>query len=485
MIFKRSRPWLAALAVAAPLVLAAPGVMAQPSVPGAAAMQLSPDQVMTAVRVLREAGAQGLNPRDYLPARLLADGAQPGPQDQTAVLRGLVRYAKDVHVGRMDAGEFPKDWGVRPAPYDAAAGLSQALAAGRLQPWLDDLAPPYSGYAALRKGLDRYRQIAEDGGWTAIPEGPVLRVGSSGPRVTALRARLAVEDPGVAAAGAFDAKLKQAVIRAQRRFGLKPDGEVGKPTLAALNVSADQRVDQIVANLERWRWLPAQMPATRVQVNSGAAIVTLFQDDRPVLSMKAASGRPGDETPMLASEITSVVLNPPWNVPSSIASKELWPKERKSPGYLARNGYKVISTGDGGSRLQQQAGPEAALGRYKFDFENPYGVYLHDTPSLAAFDRYARQVSHGCVRLEHPDELAKALLSADPEWSPEALQAAVDTGDTKRVRLPAPVPVYILYWTAFAGADGQMNFRSDPYGWDKQLLAKVDGAAAATALAQR
>jgi L,D-transpeptidase YcbB len=265
-----------------------------------------------------------------------------------------------------------------------------------------------------------------------------------------------------------------------------PDGIVGAPTLAALNNSADHHVAQIVANMERWRWLPAQMPATRVQVNSGAAIVTLFRDDRPVLSMKAVSGRPGDETPMLASEIHSVVLNPPWNVPSSIASKELWPKERRNPGYLARNGFRVISTPDGGSRLQQQAGDLAALGRYKFDFENPYGVYLHDTPTKATFERYARQASHGCVRLEKPDELARALLAADPKWTPEAIEAAVDKGDTLRVRLPERIPVYILYWTAFGGADGTMNFRTDPYGWDKVLLAKIGAAPGeAKALAQR
>jgi L,D-transpeptidase YcbB len=247
---------------------------------------------------------------------------------------------------------------------------------------------------------------------------------------------------------------------------------LGKSTLAALNVSAEQRVQQILANMERWRWMPQKMPATRVQVNSGAAIVTLFRDDKPVLSMKAVSGKPGDETPMLVSEIHSVVLNPPWNVPTSIANEELWPKERKSPGYLQRAGYRVIPT-ESGTRLQQRPGPDSALGLYKFDFENPFAVYLHDTPAKAGFDSYSRQASHGCVRIEKPAELAKALLATDPKWSPDALHAAVASGETQRVRLPYGVPVYILYWTAFAGPDGQMNFRTDPYGWDKLLLQKV------------
>ena len=268
-----------------------------------------------------------------------------------------------------------------------------------------------------------------------------------------------------------DPDLQQAIARAQRRLGLKPDAVVTAETLTALNQPVGQRVLQIIANLERWRWLPPTMPATRVQVNSGAAIVTLFQDDRPVLSMKAVSGRPGDETPMLFSKIHSVVLNPPWNVPTTIAAKELWPKEKKSPGYLARNGFIVIKT-ESGVRLQQRPS-KSALGHYKFDFDNPYGVYLHDTPTQSTFSRYGRQASHGCVRLEKPKALAEALLATDPKWTPEAIAAVIDKGDTLRVRLTDQIPVFIFYWTAFASPDGAMNFRSDPYSWDRLLLQRI------------
>jgi murein L,D-transpeptidase YcbB/YkuD len=133
----------------------------------------------------------------------------------------------------------------------------------------------------------------------------------------------------------------------------------------------------------------------------------------------------------------------------------------------------VIKTEDGGARLQQRAGDQSALGRFKFDVDNPYGVYLHDTPSRGGFDRYARQASHGCVRLEKPEALAQALLDADPQWSADAIAAAVDKGDTVRARLPGRVPVFIFYWTAFASGDGQMNFRSDPYNWDRLLLQRI------------
>jgi murein L,D-transpeptidase YcbB/YkuD len=191
------------------------------------------------------------------------------------------------------------------------------------------------------------------------------------------------------------------------------------------------------------------------------------------MSMKAVSGRPGDETPMLMSAIHSIVINPPWNVPTGIATKELWPKERANPGYLAAHGYRIIPVEGGQPRLQQASGDDSALGRFKFDFDNPFAVYLHDTPSKGGFSAFARQASHGCVRLEHPRALADALLAGDETWTPEAIDAQLEGDKTVRAKLPVQVPVFIFYWTAFAAADGQMQFRSDPYDWDRDLLQRV------------
>jgi murein L,D-transpeptidase YcbB/YkuD len=479
---RRARVRLTAAACVLPLMFAGAALHAQePAAPPAAAAraaipQLSPGQAEVALQILKAADLQGLQPKDYLPA---------DPADTAALGEGLLRYARDVRVGRMEEADFPSNWRLRPAAYDPAPELAQALASDRLKPWLDSQPPPYSGYAALKRGLAKYRQIAANGGWKAIPEGPPLKLGMTDPRVPALRARLAVEDPQVQAAGGttFDAELHGAVQRAQRRFGFEPDGVVGAGTLRMLNQPVGQRVLQIIANMERWRWMPRDMPATRVQVNSGAAIVTLFKDDRPVLSMKAVSGKPGDETPMLSSAMHSVVLNPPWNVPTRIANEELWPKERSSPGYLARNGFRVISNDDGSKRLQQRS-EQSALGRFKFDFDNPFAVYLHDTPTKATFDRFSRQASHGCVRVEKPRELAEALLAGDSKWTPEQIGATLDAGKTVRARLPAQVPVYILYWTTFAGSDGQMHFRTDPYDWDRELLRLVGVLAPAKPAAQ-
>jgi murein L,D-transpeptidase YcbB/YkuD len=447
-------------------------------------VSLRTDQIALLERTLAQADIHGFRPNEFYPSDLDSrlqshrPDLQKSAQDQ--LIAETLRYAQAVHSGRLTANNFDSQWGLRPAPYDPTADFVQAVNADRLAAWLDSLPPPYPGYDSLRTALATYRQIAAAGGWDAIPDGPALKLGMTDPRVAVLRTRLAVEDASVVATGgpAYDAALQASVIKAQKRYGLNPDGVVHGATLAALNVPVEARIDQIIANMERWRWLPPTLPADRIQVNIAAAILTLFRSDQPYLSMKAVTGRPGDETPMLQSKIFSIIFNPPWNVPPSIASKELWPKERAHPGYLARNDFRVIAMEDGTVRLQQRAGPKAALGHVKFDFNNPYGVYLHDTPSHGTFGQYTRQVSHGCVRLERPVVLAKALLEGDPKWTPDVIDQTIAQGTTTiRTPIPEPIAVFLLYWTAFVGADGAANFRSDPYGWDNELMQRIAASA--------
>lgn len=408
-----------------------------------------------------------------------ADTATAGTDDDNALVQAAMCYAKALHSGRLDPSDFLRDWGLRPAAYDPWPGFTAAVQQDKLAQWIAALPPPYTGYETLKAGLAAYRKIDAAGGWRTLASGPVLTLGATGDRVEALRKRLAVEDKEVSTQGParYDTAMVEAVRRAQRRYGLEPTGTLNAGTAAALNVSAHERVRQIVANMERWRWLPQELPTHRIQVNIAAAVLTVFEADSPVLSMRAVTGRPGDETPMLQSEVHSVVLNPPWNVPTSIATKELWPKERAHPGYFRKHDFRVISTPDGGKRLQQRAGKQSALGRIKFDFDNPYGVYLHDTPTQGTFDRYSRLASHGCVRLAHPLALAKLVLKDSTDWTPEAIDATLAKGDTVRARLPERIAVYLLYWTAFGSADGKMSFRDDPYGWDSILASRIEARA--------
>ncbi|WP_326525675.1 L,D-transpeptidase family protein [Sphingomonas sp.] len=391
--------------------------------------------------------------------------------DNDALVRAALDYARAVRAGRLAEADFEADWALRPAAYDPLPAFADAVAKNSLARWGRNLAPPYAGYDGLQKGLDKYRALEALGGWPKLAAGPDLVMGAKGPRVRALRERLAIEDDQVARAGdGFDAELKAAVQRVQRRYGLNPTGTVAGQTLAALNVSATDRVRQIMANMERWRWLPKELDRNRIQVNIAAALVTVFEGDEPIMSMKGVTGAPDSATPMLQSAIHSIVINPPWNVPAGIAARELFPK---GPDYLARNGFKVIGTGPG-RRLQQAAGPQSSLGRFKFDFDNPFAVYLHDTPAQAGFARFDRLASHGCIRLEKPAQLAELLLRTSPEWNSGTIQAAVDAGKTQRVKLPTQTTVYLLYWTAFASANGTMNFRADPYSWDGKLAAKIE-----------
>lgn len=446
-----------------------------PTPPQVALPQLSPAQAVTlSTLIARDAVAQGLS--DVPPVL---------PQDPEALVRAALDHARAVHTGRLTEPDFQRDWAMRPVAFDPLPSFRDAVARDRLAAWIASLPPPYAGYDTLAAGLARYRAIADAGGWTALAGGADLTFGATGPRVGALRARLSKEDPEVTGSGnRFDAGLVQAVRRAQRRYGLNPAGVVGPQTIAALNVPANMRIRQIKANMERWRWLPPELEKNRVQVNIAAAVLIVFDGDSPVMSMKAVTGRPGDETPMLVSRIHSIVLNPPWNVPTGIADHELWPKEKASPGYLKRNGFRVIDTGGGGKRLQQSS-ERSALGKFKFDFANPFSVYLHDTPAQAGFARFDRLASHGCVRLEKPADLARQLMRGTPEWPVPAIDTTVAAGKTVRAKLAEPVAVYLLYWTAFASPTGQVGFREDPYRWDGVLAGKIEARSARAALAAR
>ena len=397
------------------------------------------------------------------------------PADDAQMRRSLLLYARAQHGARIPVAAFDKNWGLRPAFYDAGRELDFALAQGRLEAWIAGLPPPFESYRVLRDAMATYRAIAKGGGWRPLPPGPDLAAGARGPRVRALRERLAFEDAAVARApreAPFDAHLGAAVTRFQARHGLAVTGVVSGRTLLALDAEPASRMRQIRANLERWRWVPRKWPAERMEVNIAAATFTLFDANRPVMDFLAAAGRPTDESPILQSSVTSIVFNPTWNVPDGIADKELIPKSHKDKTYFEREGIVVRPPG-GGTKLYQKPGPKNALGQIKFNFENPYNVYLHDTPARSAFGHSTRSVSHGCVRLEKPVDLAKRLLAPQPDFTPAQVDEALASAQTRRVVLARPVPVLLLYWTAFPQGS-QLAFRDDVYGWDAEVLRLLD-----------
>ena len=436
-------------------------------------------QTQAMLQALTQAPQQGFAPGAFGDVQQMAslvastDQAQQA-QGQKLLRAAIIKYARAQHGLGLPADQFPKEWGIRPARYDADTDLRAAQGANRIPDWLKSLPPQAPRYQALVQALATYTAIASGGGWHSVTGHGRMGQGARGDAVQALRARLAMEDSSVGQApadGSFDAGLAQAVARFQQRHLLEPTGEVGPKTWAALNVPVETRIAQIRANLERWRWLPRDPAATRIEVDAASDTMDYYKDGKDVLHMLAASGKPGDETPMLISKITDIKFNPPWRVPADIAQKELFPKEKKNPGYFARNDF--VKGPSAEVPLVQKAGPKSALGQVKFEFDNAYGVYLHDTPSKTAFNLDSREVSHGCVRLQRALDLAKLLLDGVKGYSPAEIDQLVMTDNTQFANLPQPVPVMIYYWTAFV-QDGQTYFGADPYGWDDMLVRLLD-----------
>jgi murein L,D-transpeptidase YcbB/YkuD len=460
-----TRFWLTFSALAATATLSA---CEKPAPPGT----ISGSDVDYALNVLARAPEQGFAPNAFGEQTLAKVDPKRDHARRDALLHSaIIAYANAEHGLAIPKKTMPDDWGLRPAAYDAEAELDQAVAQHRFRAWLDALPPQTARYHALQQAYLPYLKLAAAGGWTAVPAGPPLRQGDTGPRVHALRQRLAAEDSQVAAEAApFDAALAAALQRFQAAHGLKPTGVLDGETLAELNVPASARAAQIRANLERLRWLPRQDPPTRIEVNTAAQTTDYFVNGQPAMHIVSAAGRPGDESPMLSSAISAITVNPPWNVPDTIAKDELLPKGED---YLASHGF---VTKDGGG-LMQQPGPDSALGLVKFDFPNPYSVYLHDTPSKAAFNQSSRAVSHGCVRLQAAVPLAKAILQQQNGWSPDRLDQLIASRETTSVKLDHAVPVRLIYLTAFPDA-GRIAFRPDIYGWDEKLLTLLDNATA-------
>jgi murein L,D-transpeptidase YcbB/YkuD len=353
-------------------------------------------------------------------------------------------------------------------------------------------------YTRLQAGLARYRELAAAGGWPRIPEGQLLKAGMSDDRVPVIRERLRItgdykggEPPD---STGYDPELERAVRIFQERHTLGVDGIVGPATLAAMNVSAEQRVAQIRANLERMRWVGGDISGDYLLVDIAGQEVELYRNGELAWASRAIVGRPERQTPVFRDRIEYLELNPTWTVPPTILKEDILPKARKNPAVVRRKGLEVIDRR--GNRiapegvdwsvsynnlpymLRQPPGPRNALGQVKFMFPNRHSVYLHDTPDRGLFDKPRRIFSSGCVRVDRPLELAELLLD-DREWNQSRFEALIDTQRPTTVHLREPVPVILYYWTAEADEQGVIRFREDIYGRDEAVLAALDDRGAA------
>lgn len=462
------------------------------------------------VRFLQEeAPNHGLNPEDYHLACLSAllstlDAAQETQRPVSPTLLAhldlvltdafLILFSH-LSSGRVDPSALDPQWVAQAHQADLRTGLEEFLTHHDLRRTLRHFAPPDEDYWRLVAAVPAQRKIAShEGPWPLVPEGPSLRPGQRDSRVPLIRRQLYLLGDYRAQSGKgsdiYDAELVKAMRHFQERHGLAADGVVGKKTVEALNVSPRERLFQMLANLERRRWLPRAWGDRYLVVNTADYSLTAYEHGTSVLKMRVIVGGSATSTPVFSEVMRYVELNPYWNVPKSIAAEEMLPKIRKDPTYLERHHYELLATsGDRTARvdptsidwqrvrpenfpgrIRQLPGPWNALGRIKFVLPNRFSVYLHDTPDRHLFQRPHRALSHGCIRLEKPLDLALFVLQDDPKWTRESLEKRIASGKHSMIPLLKPCTVHLLYITAWVSEDGTVHFRQDIYDRDKLLV---------------
>jgi murein L,D-transpeptidase YcbB/YkuD len=466
--------------------------------------------VRDALAVLRQAADEGLDPADYQAdrlTRLTPRAGTPAPDAperarlDVALSASVLRYLRDVHLGRVDPQtvgfrlDAPRD------PHDFPSLLRDALAGGRVADLVDDLRPPLAQYRLLRTMLPRFRSLAADPVLSgSAPLAEPIHPGDESDAVGVLRnVLIALGDLAAAAptTGRYDGPIVAAVQRFQRRHGLDADGIVGTRTIAALRVPAASRVRQIELALERLRWLPDLRDDRLLALNIPMFRLWAWERVPPTgqpLAMNVIVGRAlRNQTPIFDEEMREVVFRPYWNVPRSILLNEVLPAIQRNPAYLRRENMEIVrGPGDaaprvplsaealeglrrGTLRVRQRPGPNNALGLIKFVFPNRESVYMHGTPAQTLFARSRRDFSHGCVRVEDPVALAEWVLRDRPEWTRDAILNAMQGTRTIDVPLPRPIQVILFYTTAVVlPEDGTIHFVDDIYRHDARLDRALD-----------
>lgn len=442
------------------------------------------------LEILRSSHEEGLNPASYrigeIEPRIASEDPRQLAEAEILFARAMIDYGRDITAGRVEPMKVDGEHFIYPSGPGAVTLLDGAEQAGDIGPYIQSLAPQTPNYARLKQALADYRAMARNGPWTQVPKDETLKEGMQQARVPVLRKRL--EESGDLAPGAhsgdvYDGALVEAVKAFQARHGIDIDGAVGPDTLTQINTPLSYRIWQLEMNMERRRWMNDDLGSRYVFVNLADQYLKVVDNGKTVHTARTVVGKSFHRTPVFSKEIKYLVMNPYWNVPSSIATNEYLPKLKQDPGYLSRQNIRILKgnteinpfsvdwhsvTGRFPFRLRQDSGPKNALGRIKFMFPNQFNVYIHDTPSKSLFSRTSRFYSHGCIRVQHPTDLAEVLLRTQG-WTKAKIENVIAGGKKRIVRLKAHIPVHITYLTAWANKDGSVHFRKDIYGRDEKL----------------
>jgi L,D-transpeptidase YcbB len=469
------------------------------------------DKLMQAISNARK---QGLNPasysiqnlqdiqQDYLNTSSVAQKDQKKQKLDLALTASYFNYASDFYKGEIDPHSVGAiEWEVKKNKIKLNKALETILKERESTYPYYEFEAIHEGYQRLGKALVEYRRMQQQGGWPKIEGKSIVRLNDTAKVVLAIRKRLLPQQTvreQDSSQFVYDHQVEQAVTTFQEQMGLTVDGILGPQTYKALNITVDERVNQIILNMERWRWLPKNLAARNkkgqyIMVNIPAFKVWVMENDKKVMEMKAIVGETMHATPVFSHEIQYLIFAPYWNVPNSIVEDDIKPHLQRDLGWLARNDMEMVNNFGAMARripvsrvnwntmtrynfkyrIRQRPGPRNALGLVKFMFPNEYAVYLHDTPADHLFSRPERNLSHGCVRLERPAELATYLLEDKPGWDRNRVDKAMHAQKQKRVNLKENVPVYLVYFTAWVDDSGTVHFRNDIYNHDKALAREI------------
>ena len=458
------------------------------------------------IKTIIEADHEGLDPSTYhrddiltlltnIELNSILDAFEPAKYAKLELLLtdAFLSYGFHLSEGMVEPNPTDFDWHIKKPKKNLLKILQTTLHDEKLEELVDILQPHHSGYLKLKSALLKYKNIKNSGGWHKVPEGPKLRKGDTGKRIADLRSRLIISgdlsDSKSDNEEYFDEALENSVKKFQARNGLKIDGVVGSGTLSVLNISVENRIEQIKLNMERWRWLPQELGERYIMVNTANFELDIIENGQSVTSTRAIVGRKKRPTPALSQKITYMELNPYWNIPHKIAIDDILPNIKEDPNYLRAKNIRVFENWEDDAneinsesidwdtvtkenfayKLRQDPANSNALGHVKFIFPNEFSIYLHDTPARELFNKTKRTFSSGCIRIEKPIELAAYLLTDNSNWTYEKLTIAVNSKKTRTIFLPDPMNIHILYWTAWVDKDGTVNFRDDIYGRDHQL----------------
>lgn len=442
-----------------------------------------------------QASQQGLEPDDY--HRQALNRAVSNNDAMAIELLATDAYltlAAHIIGGRLNPETFEPDWTAAKREKDLVKHLQTALDKNAVTNSLKELEPDAPAYQILKQVLASYQQASRSGGWDPIPAGKSIKPGESDPRVVLLRKRLRatglLTDDAVTAAEQYDQQLEAAVLAFQKRSGLDADGVVGNLTLRNLNVSSQERINQIRANMERWRWLPENLGERHIRVNIADYRLEAREKGKVERIHDIIVGRTYRKTPVFSDHIAYIVFNPWWETPPRLARQDKLPLFRNNPETVKELGFEVLDksgkpvspdtinwaaydTSNFPYRLRQRPGPLNALGQVKIMFPNKHNVYLHDTPSRELFLKSERAFSSGCVRVADTLALAEWLLKDTPGWSRERINNVTNSGKEARVNLNQKVPVHILYFTTVTEPDQSIRFVNDIYDRDQRLISAL------------